>query len=165
MITVDTDTYESIPADTATTLVKVVFVILLLAPIFLPIGVVSVFYAAVIFICLHNVSWKIKSGLLSLLGPLFLLFVLGIMHVYWNSFFEAMKDVWYLIKVIFTLGAGYFLMNHIKSIYLLCRLVVLAAVIASMIHLYSVILSFNQVFPLWIYVVRLAVALLLLSLV
>lgn len=146
MIIIDGNTYESTPADTATNLVKAVFVILLLVTIFLPIGVVSTFYVAVIFICLHNASWKIKSGLLSLLSPLFLLFVLGIIHVYWNSFFVAMKDVWYLLKVVFTLCAGYLLMHHLKSIYLLCRLVVLAAVIASMIHLLNSMLSYQSGF-------------------
>lgn len=144
MLDVNGKIYESASADTATTLVKAVFVILLLVTIFLPKGVVSAFYAAVMFICLNNARWKIKSGLLSLVNPFFLLFVLGILHVYGNSIYEAMKDVWYLVKVVFTLGAGYLLMHYLKSISLLCRLVVLAAVIASLIHLFGVMLAYQS---------------------
>ena len=110
--------YESTSANTPTTFVKTVFILLLIATIFLPTEIVFAFYMAVIFICLHNVKWKMKPGLLLLVNPLLLLFVLGMAHAYWNSFFVATKDAWYLVKIIFTLGTGYFLMHYLMSNFL-----------------------------------------------
>jgi hypothetical protein len=124
--------------------VKSIFILLLLLNIFVPAEISSAFYVAVMLFGLVIAGWKIKRGLISLVSPFFFLFLLGVLEAQRHPLFDVMKDFWYLAKIVFALGAGYLLMQHLRSFQQLCRLVVAAAVIAAMIHLFNVVLDFQS---------------------
>jgi hypothetical protein len=110
----------------------------------LPPGITSALYVVVILFCLNAAFWKIERGLLYLVSPFFLLFVLGIAWVFHHPTFSVMKDAWYLIKVVLAIGAGYLLMRHINSFQELCKLVVIAAVLGSVIHYTQVVMNYDS---------------------
>ena len=123
---------------------KLIFVLLLLMPTFASPGIASAFYALVVFVALQITHFNIKRGLILLVSPFFLLFLLGMLEAHRYPLFDVMKDVWYLAKVVFSLAAGYLLMQHLRSFQQMCRLVVFAAVIAAIFHLIKVLSVFQS---------------------
>lgn len=128
--------------------IESILLLLLLLTAFVPAEIASVFYVAVIVIFLFAGNLKIKRGLISLVSPFFFLFLLGMLEAHRHPLLDVMKDVWYLVKVVLALGAGYVLMHRLRSFEQLCRLVVAAAVIAAMFHLFRVVMVIQSGFSL-----------------
>ena len=119
------------------------FVLILLLGAFFSAEIVSVIYVSMLIICLVAANFKIKRGLISLVSPLFLLFVFGVLLNRSHPWPDVIKDAWYLLKIVVALGAGYLFMHYLGSLQRLFRLVVIASAILAMIHLFQVALVFQ----------------------
>lgn len=118
---------------------RALFVLLLLLTAFVPAGVATGFYVGIFFVYFISIKAGIRRGLILLGSPFLAMFAMGLLFAQQHQFSDVMRDVWYLWKILFTLGAGYYLMCRLKSLRVMFKLVIVAATILAAYHLFNVI--------------------------
>jgi len=117
------------------TLAKRVFFLAMLVPCILPAEISSTLLAVVFLFSLSVSTISTGRDFLLLIAPLLLLLLVGLLGASNHDAYDAGKDAWYLVKSVWAIGAGYFLMTYIRSLRDICRAVAAVAIMAALLHL------------------------------
>ena len=118
--------------------VTVIFAVLLFSASLGSPGVIFIVQCLLIIILLNNGQYRLSRRLFYFLTPLFLLFGLGVIGSIRNLPYDALKDAWYLLKVIVCIVVGFLLMQRIKSFRTLLRIIVFVSLLSAIWHLLDV---------------------------
>lgn len=117
------------------TVSKVLLVFILDSSLYFSAGFITLIYAAGIAFGLFLNRFKINKSYFILMIPFFALFLLGSYGFISHLEMDAIKDAWYLFKIVLALSVGYIFMSHIKTFKELSEIIILASILASLIHL------------------------------
>lgn len=129
---------------TTSDLAKYAMIFFMAAQAFMPFGVVITFAILSFIIWLALSQWCVNRRLFVLLLPLSLLMATGVLFARQNSLFDAAKDVFYVGKTMVGLGLGYVLARHLRDFRTLCRIIVMAAVLASIAYIAEVVIRMGE---------------------
>jgi hypothetical protein len=133
-----------LPDSNRAKLAKRTFFMALVLPCILPAEIAST------CLCIMFIYWLSVSGLgagrdfMTLVAPLLLLLLVGLLGAYNHELYDVGKDVWYLIKAVWTIGIGYFLMSYVGSLRDVCKMAVRVAILAAALHLFYVALHYQS---------------------
>ncbi len=119
------------------------FFALLVASIF-PSGLSFVLFVAMFGVWFLIDNWNIGARFYLLVIPLLAMFLCGLVGAYQNEFFDALKDIWYLGKIVLTMGVGFLLGKYIGHIRDAIKCVILVATLSSIFHIISVGMLLSQ---------------------
>lgn len=113
----------------------------LVSPVFVSAELMSVIVAILCLFMWGLSSWRVPSGLFSLVFPLLLIVLVGLHGVVGHPVYDVVKDVWYYGKPIPTIILGFLLAQNIKNVRSVLLIVILASVFSSLAHLYDVVFA------------------------
>ncbi len=126
-----------------TKLAKKAFFLAMLGPCILPAEIVTIFFGCIFLQWLATSGFIMGRVFLSLVAPLLLMLFVGLLGANGHELYDVGKDVWYLAKAILAIGVGYFLIEYIGSLRAVCRALVAVAVMAAVLHLFRLALSYK----------------------
>jgi hypothetical protein len=117
--------------------------LVLILPCFVPAEILSVLLLLLSFLWLGFFRRGIKR-LFFLVSPLLLLIAIGFIGAYKHPAYDVLRDVWYVGKAIPAIALGYLLIENIETFGSICRVIINAAVAASLIHLGELFFHFGS---------------------
>ncbi len=113
----------------------------LLLPSFIPAEgfTLVMLFVCVIMLALH--SFNIEWCMIRLVMPLVILALFGLSGLVFNPIMDFIKDLWYFAKVIPAICLGYMLSRSISDVLIISKIIVIAAVTASLIHLLQIAMN------------------------
>jgi len=108
--------------------------VILILPLFIRAEFVSALEFSLFFILLIKSKKLVKKELAPKLMPLFFLLIIGLHGFIENSLYDFLKDFWYISKSIPQITIGFLLMNKIRSANSLLKIIIVASLIASFVH-------------------------------
>ena len=96
-------------------------------------------FFCVIMLALH--SFSIEWHMVRLVMPLVILTVLGLSGLVFSPVMDVIKDLWYFTKVIPAICLGYMLSRSIGDEVIMAKIIVIAALAASLIHFLQIAMN------------------------
>lgn len=134
MLSADTLPARPVGRYTRTAMAGHSLLLMLLLPSVVSAEAVSIVLMAFLVVWLALSQWRIKRGFLPLVAPFVVLLMIGALGAGQHPLFDVIKDVWYVGKVVVAIGAGYLLARYLRDFASICRIVIMAAVIAAAFH-------------------------------
>lgn len=100
----------------------------------MPAKIIQLLIISFFLIYLISKKFIVSKKLFNFVFPLICLVLLGAINSYENSVYAVGKDLWYVGNVILTVGLGYYLADYITDFKVVCRFIIVAAVISAIIH-------------------------------
>ena len=119
------------------------FFLAMLVPCILPAEISSTLLCVIFLYWLSVSRFDTGRDFLSFVFPLLLMVFVGLLGAYNHELYDVGKDVWYLIKSVWAIGVGYFLMTYVRSLREICRMVVTVAILAAILHFFYLALYYQ----------------------